>query len=58
MPRDGGCDAIAAGVGVDVVGALNLVGVADQVPRLAFLVPAAIALGYGEPVWPFLVAGA
>ena len=24
---------------------------------LTFLVPAAVALGYGEPVWPFLVAG-
>ncbi|HWM10644.1 MAG TPA: TrkH family potassium uptake protein, partial [Solirubrobacteraceae bacterium] len=24
----------------------------------AFVVPAAVALGYGEPVWPFLVAGA
>ena len=23
----------------------------------AFVVPAAVALGYGEPVWPFLVAG-
>jgi trk system potassium uptake protein len=24
----------------------------------AFVVPAAVALGYGEPVWPFLVSGA
>ena len=45
-------------VGVDVVGALNLVGSLVKYLAAAFLFPAAIALGYGEPVWPFLVAGA
>ena len=47
-----------AGVGVDVSGALNLVGWLIKYLALAFLFPAAIAVGYGEPVWPFLVAAA
>jgi trk system potassium uptake protein TrkH len=46
------------GVGVDVRGALNLVGSMIKYLGAAFLFPAAIALGYGEPVWPFLVSGA
>src|SRR5215218_2802810 len=45
-------------VGVDVRGALNLVGSLTKYLSPAFLFPTAIALGYGEPVWPFLVAGA
>jgi trk system potassium uptake protein TrkH len=47
-----------AGLGVDVVGALNLVGSMFKPLGLAFLVPAALAAGYGEAVWPFLVSGA
>ena len=45
-------------LGVDLRGALNLVGSLFRYLALAFLVPAAIALGYGEAVWPFLVSGA
>jgi len=44
-------------LGVDVVAALNLVGSLTTPLGLAFLVPAAFAVGYGEPVWPFLVSG-
>ena len=46
-----------ATLGVDVVAALNLVGSLTTPLGLAFLVPAAFAVGYGEPVWPFLVSG-
>ncbi|HEU6445126.1 MAG TPA: TrkH family potassium uptake protein [Gaiellaceae bacterium] len=45
-------------LGVDVAAALNLVGELVRWLSLAFLFPTAIALGYGEPVWPFLAAGA
>ncbi|MGH2449741.1 MAG: potassium transporter TrkG, partial [Candidatus Limnocylindria bacterium] len=38
--------------------ALNLVGAVLKYVGAAFLFPAAIALGYGERVWPFLAAGA
>ncbi len=44
--------------GVDISGAFNLVGSLIKYLSPAFLLPAAIAAGYGEPVWPFLVAGA
>jgi len=50
--------ALARAVGVDVGGALNLVGSLIKYLSPAFLFPAGIAVGYGEPVWPFLVAGA
>src|SRR5688500_16570184 len=50
--------AYASALGVDVGGALNLVGSLVKYLALAFLVPTAIALGYGEPVWPFVVSGA
>jgi trk system potassium uptake protein len=43
-------------LGVDIVGALNLVGSLVKPLGLAFLVPAALAIGYGEALWPFLVA--
>jgi trk system potassium uptake protein len=43
-------------MGVDVGGALNLVGALLKYLGPAFLFPAAIALGYSEPVWPFLVS--
>jgi trk system potassium uptake protein TrkH len=44
-------------VGVDVRGALNLVGAVVKYLSLAFFFPLAIALGYSEPVWPFLIPG-
>jgi trk system potassium uptake protein len=43
---------------VDVSAALNLVGALVKWFSPAFLFPSLIALGYGEPFWPFLVAGA
>jgi trk system potassium uptake protein TrkH len=43
---------------VDVRGALNLVATLVKYLSLATLVPAAVAIGYGEPPWPFLLAGA
>ena len=46
------------GLGVDVGAALNFVSSVLKYLGGAFLFPAAIALGYGEPVWPFLAAGA
>ena len=45
-------------LGVDVAGALNLVGYLVKYLGAAFLFPAAIAAVYGEAVWPFLAAGA
>jgi trk system potassium uptake protein TrkH len=44
-------------IGVDVGAALNLVGALIRYLSLTFLFPAAIAVGYDEPAWPFLVAG-
>jgi trk system potassium uptake protein TrkH len=45
-------------LGVDVGSALNLVGALVKYLGAAFLFPAAIAVGYGEPAWPFLAGGA
>jgi trk system potassium uptake protein TrkH len=45
-------------LGVDVGGALNLVGALLKYVGATFLVPAGVALGYDEPVWPFLVSAA
>jgi trk system potassium uptake protein len=45
-------------LGVDVPSALDLVGGVLKWVGAAFLVPAAVAVGYGEPAWPFLVSGA
>ncbi|MGH3103601.1 MAG: TrkH family potassium uptake protein [Gaiellaceae bacterium] len=45
-------------IGVDVGAALNLVGALLRYFSATFLAPAAVALGYGEPPWPFLAAGA
>jgi trk system potassium uptake protein TrkH len=45
-------------LGVDVGAALNLVGVLLKYLSIAFALPAAVALGYGESPWPFLGAGA
>jgi trk system potassium uptake protein TrkH len=44
-------------MGVDVASALDLVGGVLKWMGAAFAVPAAVALGYGDPVWPFLVSG-
>jgi trk system potassium uptake protein len=46
------------GLAVDVAGAVGLVGALLLYLSPAFLVPAAVAVGYSEPVWPFLAAGA
>ena len=43
---------------VDVRGALGLVGTQAKLLGVTALVPAAVALGYGERFWNFLVAGA
>jgi trk system potassium uptake protein len=48
--------ALPGGLGVDVVGALNLTGSLVKRLGLAFLFPTALALGYGEPVWPFIAS--
>jgi trk system potassium uptake protein TrkH len=40
-----------------VSAALDLVGSLITPLALAFLAPAALAAGYGEPVWPFLLGG-
>jgi trk system potassium uptake protein len=45
-------------LGVDVAGALNLVGILLLYLSPAFLVPAVVALGYGETPWPFVSATA
>jgi trk system potassium uptake protein TrkH len=44
--------------GVDVGAALDLMGGVLTWLGLAFLVPAFVALGYNEPVWPFLAGAA
>jgi len=43
---------------VDVAAVLDLVGGLLKWFALAFLLPVLIAIGYGDPAWPFLVAGA
>jgi trk system potassium uptake protein TrkH len=44
--------------GIEVGAALDLVGGVLKWLAPAFLLPTAVAAGYGEDVWPFLVAGA
>jgi trk system potassium uptake protein len=44
-------------LGVHVVGALNLIGSLLKPLGLAFAFPTALAIGYGEAVWPFVVSG-
>lgn len=58
MRRMRSARAFARAVGVDVGGALNLVGSLMRYLSLAFLLPVGVALLYGDPVWPFLVSGA
>jgi trk system potassium uptake protein TrkH len=43
---------------VDVAASLNLVGALGKYLGLAALFPAAVAIGYREPFWPYLLAGA
>jgi trk system potassium uptake protein TrkH len=43
---------------VDVPAAVNLIGALGKYLGLAALLPIAVALWYGEPLWPFLAAGA
>ena len=50
--------ALHPAVGVDVGGALNLVGRLIKYFSLAYLFPIAVGLGYGDPIWPFVAAGA
>lgn len=45
-------------VAIDVVASINLIGTLGKYLGLASLLPVAVALWYGEPVWPFLAAGA
>jgi trk/ktr system potassium uptake protein len=54
----GGAGRRAPLLAVDVVGALNVVGMLLMYLSLAVLLPAGFAIGYGEPVWPFLASGA
>jgi trk system potassium uptake protein TrkH len=44
--------------GVDVGSSLDLVGGVLKWVGVTFAAPAAVAVGYGEPPWPFLLAGA
>jgi trk system potassium uptake protein TrkH len=43
---------------VDLAAAANVIGTLGKYLGLAALFPVAIAIGYGESFWPFLVAGA
>jgi trk system potassium uptake protein TrkH len=44
-------------LGVDVSGALNLVGILVRYLGISSIVPAAFAIAHEEPFWPFLAAG-
>jgi trk system potassium uptake protein TrkH len=45
-------------IAVDVEASANLLGTLGKYLGLTALLPTGVALWYGEPVWPFLVAGA
>jgi trk system potassium uptake protein len=53
----------SAGIGqprrlaIDLWAAIELVGTLGKYLGLAAVVPTGVAIAYGEPVWPFLVAG-
>jgi trk system potassium uptake protein TrkH len=47
-----------AKVGIDLAGALGLTGTMLAYLSLSALIPTVVAIGYGEPFWPFLAAGA
>ena len=42
--------------GVNVLAALNLIGTLSKYLSLAFIYPTAIAVGYGESPWPFILS--
>ncbi len=44
-------------IAVDLAASFNLIGTLGKYLGIAPLFPAGIALWYGEPVWPFLLAG-
>lgn len=44
--------------GVDLKATVNLVGILGKYLGLAAVFPVPFAIGYGEPVWPFLATGA
>ena len=48
---------LAPGLGVDVLGALNLIGTLVKYLSLTLAVPVVVALIYSETVWPFVWAG-
>ncbi|MBD0348497.1 MAG: TrkH family potassium uptake protein [Thermoleophilia bacterium] len=50
--------ALSPAVGVDVPAAINLTGTLLKYLSLTAALPAAVAVGYDEPVWPFVAAGA
>ena len=50
--------AAAPALGVDVAAALNIVGALLKYLSLAFVLPVAVAVWYGESVWPFVAAAA
>ena len=43
-------------LGIDVLGSLNLVGTLVKYLSVAFLLPLFLAIGVGDPFWPFLVS--
>jgi trk system potassium uptake protein TrkH len=45
-------------LGVELGASLNLIGALLKYLSAAFLLPIGVAVRYGEPVWPFVVAGA
>src|SRR5207342_756278 len=45
-------------LGIDVHGALGLIGTMLAYLSLSALIPIAVAIGYREPIWPFVGAGA
>src|SRR5688500_9238412 len=45
------------GGSVDLGSALDLVGAVLKWVGASFLVPAAVAVGYGESPWPFVIGG-
>jgi trk system potassium uptake protein TrkH len=45
-------------IAIDLWASFELVGTLGKYLGIAAVVPIAVALGYGEPFWPFVVAGA
>ena len=57
-PRAHGRPQPSARLAVEVRGALGLIGTLTKYLAVAPLFPAALAVGYHEPVWPFLLSAA